>query len=120
MMKFNCSIILITFLFTMGCRKEIELDLPKYEPKMVLEFYLENNKSLSCLLQESITFTDTTRFKLIDDALVVLSYDGVKDTLINTFYFDSHFGKIYNYHNPKIMLLQPNIDYEVYVKDTGR
>lgn len=100
-----------------GCSKEIELDLPEYEPKLVLEFYLENDKSLNCLLQESIKYTDTTTYKLVENALVVLSYDGIKDTLPNTIFFDPHFQKFYNYHNDKIMQLKPDIDYEVYVKD---
>lgn len=110
-------LILITML-SIACRKEIKLDLPQYEPKMVLEFYLENNKPLSCVLQESVTFTDTTKYKLIDSALIILSYNGVRDTLINSLSFDSKFEKIYNYNNPKIMQLQPNTDYEIYVKDS--
>lgn len=110
-------IIVLSFVF-IGCNKEIKLDLPEYETKMVLEFYLEDNKPLSCLLQESINFTDTAQFKLIENALIVLSYGNVKDTLINTFYFDQQFQKIYNYHNPKIIQLQANVDYEVYVKDS--
>jgi hypothetical protein len=101
-----------------GCSKEIQLDIPAYEPKMVLEFYLEDNKSLNCLLQESINFTDTSRFKLIDNALIVLSYNGTKDTLANRFNFDLKFEKFYNYHNPKIIQLEPNAEYEVYVRDT--
>jgi hypothetical protein len=105
-------------LFLTGCTKEILLDLPEYEPKMVLEFYLEDNKPAHCLLQESINFTDTSQYKLIDNALIVLSYKEVKDTLANTFYFDSKFQKIYNYHNPKILQLEPHVEYEVYVKDS--
>jgi hypothetical protein len=102
---------------TWSCNKDIELTLPVYEPKMVLEFYLEDNRALNCLLQESINFTDTTRFNLVDDALVVLSHKGIKDTLRNRFNFDLKFGKIYNYFNPKIIRLEPNVEYEVYVKD---
>jgi hypothetical protein len=43
-MKLQISIIILTVSFLIGCRKEIKLNLPVYEPKMVLEFYLENNK----------------------------------------------------------------------------
>jgi len=117
-MKLQISIIILTVSFLIGCRKEIKLNLPVYEPKMVLEFYLENNKTLNCLLQESINYTDTSRFKLIDNALVILSYNGLSDTLFNTFYFDPKFQKVYNYHNPKIFQLQPNIEYQIYVKDS--
>jgi hypothetical protein len=116
-MKLYISTILFFFVFTIGCRKEIRLDLPEYEPKMVLEFYLEDNKPIKCLLQESILFTETTNFKLIDSALVVLRHGEVNDTLTNSFYFDPYFGKIYNYFSPKIMHLQPNVEYEVFIRD---
>jgi hypothetical protein len=116
--KIQFPFVIAFSLLLVGCRKEIKLDLPVYEPKMVLEFYLEDNKSLNCLLQESIAFTDTTQYKLIDNALIVLSYNGTKDTLFNTFHFDPKFQKIYNYHNPKIIQLEPNVEYEVYVKDS--
>jgi hypothetical protein len=117
-MKVFISTILLIGLLMTGCQKEIKLDLPVYEPKMVLEFYLENDQSLKCLLQESINYTDTALFKLIDNALVVLSYNGVKDTLSNTFFFDPKLEKVYNYYKPKIIQLQPNVDYEVYVRDS--
>lgn len=104
-------------LFLSGCTRDINFELPEYESKMVLEFYLEDGKPLSCLLQESIPFTDTTQFRLIEDALIVVSYGEEKDTLVNTFFFDQKFNKIYNYFNPKIMELQPGINYEVYVRD---
>ena len=115
-MKLYLSIIII-ILFIPGCSKEIKLDLPVYEPKMVLEFYLENNNSLQCLLQESINYTDTARFKLIDSAVIIFKNDVVKDTLFNTPYIDLKFEKVYNYYNPKLIQLQPNTEYEVYVKD---
>lgn len=109
---------LILGIIASGCQQEVKLDLPTYEPKIVMEFYLEDNKPLNCLLQESINFTDTTRFKLIENALVVLSYQNQKDTLLNTLSFDPYFGKIYNYHNNKIIQLEPGIEYEIYIKDS--
>lgn len=118
MRKIFQSILLSLVIFLSACTEEIELDLPAYEPKLVMEFYLEEGKPLNCLIQESIVFTDTTTYTLIDNALVVLSYNGIRDTLFNRIYFDPYFQKIYNYHNDKIMQLQPGIDYDVYVKDT--
>ena len=117
-MKLYSPIILTIALLITGCRQEIKLDLPVYEPKMVLEFYLENNRPLKCLLQESVNYTDTARYKIINNALVVLSHNGVKDTLTNSIYLDSTFQKFYNYHNPKLIRLEPDVEYEVYVKDS--
>ncbi len=118
-MKLNTTLLLLTFilLVLVGCQKTIPLNLPKYEPKMVLEFYLQDDSPLACLLQESVNYTDTTRIKLIDNALIILSYNGVKDTLFNLPYLDLKLGKFYNYSNPKKIKLLPNVEYDVYVKD---
>lgn len=110
-------IIAIISIVSLGCRKSIELNLPKYEPKLVLEFYLQDGQPLACLLQESVNYTDTTKVKLISNALIVLSYNGVNDTLFNVPYIDQKLGKIYNYYNPKILNLTPNVEYQVYVND---
>jgi hypothetical protein len=113
------SIIINVFivLIASACQKTIQLKLPKYEPKMVLEFYLQDNQPLVCLLQESINYTDTTRIKLIDNALIVLSYNGISDTLFNVPYLDQKLGKVYNYSNFKKLKLLPNVEYTVYIND---
>jgi len=119
-MKITLKIFLVLciLLQVFACQKSIPLNLPKYEPKMVLEFFLQDDQALTCLLQESINYTDTTKLKLIDNALVVLSYNGVSDTLYNRPFIDQKLGKFYNYSNPKKIKLDPNITYNVYVKDT--
>lgn len=115
------GILISCYLFLSSCNQEITLVLPVYTPKMVLEFYLEEGKPLSCLLQESINYTDTALFNLIDDAVIVVSYNGQSDTLKNQIYFDRKFGKVYNYYNPKIFRSAENVTYSVTVKDpSGR
>jgi len=116
MKKLSLLLLSISF-FVIGCNKEIDLNLPEYEPKLVLEFYLENNTSLRCLLQESTMYTDTSQLRLVNDATVIVSYNGIQQTLVNRMIIDPRFDKIYNYYNPHIIQLQPNTEYEVYVKD---
>ena len=116
-LKSHIIVVVLTTILVFGCQKSIKLDLPTYEPKMVLEFYLEDDKPLVCLLQESVNYTDTTRLKLIDKALIVLSYAGISDTLFNVPYIDQKLGKFYNYSNFKKIKLLPNVIYEVYIKD---
>jgi len=115
--KLHISLLFFVLLISFGCQKSIPLNLPKYEPKMVLEFYLQDEQPLTCLLQESINYSDTAKLKLIDNALIVLSYNGINDTLFNRPYIDQKLGKFYNYSNPKKIKLLPNITYNVYVKD---
>lgn len=100
-----------------ACNQVVELNLPKYENQLVMEFYLEDGLPLRAAIQESINYTDTALISIVSNALVVLSYNNQNDTLLNAFEFDSRLGKVYNYTNPKIMQLQENVTYSVYVKD---
>jgi Domain of unknown function (DUF4249) len=110
-------ILLPSCCFLMACSQAIDLNLPVYEPKMVIEFYLEDKQPLRCLLQESVTYTDITPSQLIDDALVVLSHQGKNDTLTNQRLVDRKMGKAYNYANTKIFQAQLDVVYELYIKD---
>lgn len=117
-MKIKSLIGIASLIFIVAaCQKTIQLKLPKYEPKLVLEFYLQDGYPLACLLQESINYTDTAKVKLVQGALVILSYNGLSDTLFNTPYVDKELGKISNYFNPKKIKLLPNTDYYVYIND---
>lgn len=108
---FGCLLLLSS------CSQTVELNLPKYTPKLTVEFYLENGKPLRCLLQESLNYTDDRIINLVENAVVTLTYNGIIDTLQNTFFLDSAFNKIYNYYNPKILTLQTGVEYRLYIRD---
>ena len=101
-----------------ACNQTVKLDLPPHESLMAVEFYLENGKPLQCLLQESVSFTATPQNPLIANALVILSYNGIRDTLKPTLIADTLLRKVYNYASPKIMLAQLSTKYELYIRDT--
>jgi hypothetical protein len=112
------KIAIIFILLITACNQNIDLKLPTYEPKLVLEFYLEDKMPIRCLLQESVSYTASATPRLIENALVILSYEGTQDTLLNIPFFDENTEKLYNYTNPKIFQAQADVLYEVYVKDT--
>ena len=39
-----------------GCQTEIEVDLPDYEPKFVVEGYIENGKPAMVILTQSMPY----------------------------------------------------------------
>lgn len=117
MKSFSNIVFFLTLVLVFSCNKSLDLKLPNDSPQLIVEFFLEDNKPLRCVLQESLAFTDTARFSLISGALVVLMHEGVSDTLLNRFYGDAKFGKIYNYYNPKIISLKPGVEYKLYIKD---
>ena len=104
------SLMAILFL---SCDKVIEVDLPAYEPELVLEMYIEKGQPLRCLLIESLPYTDTAINKPINDALVIFS-DGLKnDTLKFLVNQDMSTGRFYNYFNPKLVVGDPAKTYRI-------
>lgn len=101
----------------LACSKPVQLDLPKYEPKLTVEFYLEEGRPIKCWLQESLNYTDSRIINPIQDAMVLLKYGNVTDTLKNVFYFDSLYSKVYNYFTPKLFKVEENLEYQLLIVD---
>src|SRR5688572_22282784 len=71
------------FLVFTACNLEqdIDIDMPEHEPKLVVESYLIPGLPFGLSLSESVAYTDTSAYPLISDATVVISYNGISDTL---------------------------------------
>lgn len=108
--------VISTFLF-FSCSKTLELDLPEYEDKLTVEFYLEDGKPIRCFLQESLKYTDERIINLVEGATVLLKYGNQVDTLQNRISIDSTFNKVFNYSIPKIFRVDRNLEYQLYVTD---
>lgn len=111
------TVICLVIFTCLACQQTIKLDLPAHKSQMAVEFYIENGQPLRCLLQESVSFTSAPLNPLISRALVILSYNGIRDTLENTVFLDSMTRKVYNYHLPKNIIAQPNTIYQLYIRD---
>jgi hypothetical protein len=116
------NLVALTFLFS-ACEQTIKLDLPTHKSELVVEFYIEDGQPLRCVLQESISFTapvtnPLVSNPLVSNALVVVSHNGVRDTLRNIIQIDTLTRKVYNYTLPKIITAQPNAEYELFIRDT--
>lgn len=103
-----------------GCsnEKEIDIDLPEYEPQMVVECYLEPGKPYTLLLQQSVSYFDEPSLPFVEDALVVISHNGQSDTLKEDFYFDSQTGKLANYVSEEgLMPADFGGQFDLYIRD---
>lgn len=107
----------LVFLLFVACSQDIDLDLPTYEPRLTIEFYLEEGRPIRAFLQESLNYTDERIINTMEGATVILRYKNQMDTLQNRIFIDSAFNKVYNYFNPKIFYPEHNVDYHLYVKD---
>jgi hypothetical protein len=89
-------------------QQEVEINLPDYESRPVLECYLEPNEPFRLLITKSAPYFDpfpdlTADFfteLLEDSAEVEILHNGISYPLENGLRFDPLTGKLYNYYNP--------------------
>jgi hypothetical protein len=100
MMKKNLTILFILSSFLYSCKnmeKEVDLNLPEYESKMVVECYLEPGEKYRLSLFESVSYFEEPTLPSVDSALVIITHNNIKDTLFFNPYYDPATGKFYNY-----------------------
>lgn len=87
--------------------QEIELDLPEYEPQLVVEAYVEPGQPFRALLTLSASYFDPFPSDpeqyfsdlLVDGAEVTITHKGQEYELVNGVFFDFLTGKLYNYQS---------------------
>ncbi len=118
--RFILALVLLSPLFWWGCgsfEKEVDLKIPPHERKLVVECYLEPGKPYRLVLTESVGFFDGPDTPFVNNALVVITHNGVSDTLANAFSLDFTDAKVYNYSSNTLVPADYNSDFTLYVRD---
>jgi hypothetical protein len=117
-MKNSIITIALFSLILIGCNLEkvIEIKLPEYNSQLSIEWYIEAGKPFRMTLTESVSYFDSARLPIINDALVVISYNNITDTLRNGFLQDSN--RFYNFFSNKVAPSQVGTVFNMYIKDS--
>jgi len=108
-------ILIITASFS--CNKVVDVKVPAYESQITVEMYLQDGAILSCLLSESLPYTDTAINRSLDSALVVFSDGQRSDTLANASRMDMETGRWYNYVHHRRMAADAGKTYTLTITD---
>ncbi|TVR78878.1 MAG: DUF4249 domain-containing protein [Chitinophagaceae bacterium] len=101
-------------------QQDIELELPEYENKLVVESYLERGKPFRVTLTESQAYFDQPGNPVIQDALVIITYGENTDTLeFNPSFLDLNTLKVYNFVSENTVPEDFDGPYTLYVKDNS-
>jgi hypothetical protein len=104
-----------------ACQQDIDVKLPPYEPKLVLECYLEDGQPVRLSLMESRSYLDVSGLLLVNSAVVVLSHQGRSDTIPNVPFVDLATRKSFNYSSPTRLKADFDAPYTLTVRDkSGR
>lgn len=114
--------ILTLFLVLVSCRKaqEVDLVLPGYDGKLMVECYLEPGQNFKMLLTESVSYLESTIAKPVSNALVTIKF---RDKLVTLNYNDKFIDvkdsvKYYNYVNSEMLVPEDfEEDFELYIRD---
>lgn len=115
-------VLMLSLLGLCSCSSEkvIDVDLPQYESQLVVECYLEPGKPYQLTLQESVSYFSEPELPLIEGAFVVISHDGISDTLENAFHFDVETEKFANYWAQGTSVpYSPGTQFDLYVRDVS-
>lgn len=100
--------IVILFLILGSCRKaqEVDLILPSYDGKLMVECYLEPGQNFKMLLTESVSYLESTIAKPVKNALVTIKF---RDKIVTLNYNDRFIDvkdsvKYFNYVNDEIQV----------------
>jgi Domain of unknown function (DUF4249) len=99
-------------------QQNIVVDLPAFNSEMVLECYLEPNKSVQLLLSESVSYFDSPNLQLVLDATVQITYLDRIETLRLNPTFDNKSRKGYTYTGRRLVVGDVNNDYSINITDT--
>lgn len=101
---------LIIFLAALGLfaacnlQNEVDLELPEFEPQVVVECYLEPGKPYRVNVSSSVSYfapTGELLNSIVTNATVIITHQGVADTLLPGIYMDG--SNLYVYGSSKIV-----------------
>ncbi|MEM7655254.1 MAG: DUF4249 domain-containing protein [Bacteroidota bacterium] len=79
---FLLPIVLGVLLTACNLTQEVEIELPEYEPQIVVESYLRPGLPYLVTMVESTSFFDDVELDYVRDATVTISHEGTTDTLL--------------------------------------
>ncbi len=98
-------------------QKDITIELPPYEPEIVVECYLEHGKPYRLLLTESTNYFGAVELPPLPQVKVSITHNGVEEVLTFDPGFDSTSRKFYNYVGTTIVDSTVDGDYALKVDD---
>ncbi len=102
-----------------GCdlQKEIEVPLPQYDSKLVVECYLEAGKPFRMTVTESSSYFAQPNLPDVNDATVDIEYGAQKERLAYKLSIDAQNRRAYNYNSTRDVPALPDQVFSLRVED---
>jgi hypothetical protein len=107
----------LTTCLLVACQQNADVDLPPYEPKLVVNCFLEDSQPVRLVLLESRSYVDLNPVAVVSGATVLLTHAGRTDTIPNVVFTDRAAGKAYNYTGTRRIRADYDSPYTLTVTD---
>lgn len=97
--------------------KDVDLNLPTYESKLVVECYLEVGRPFVAVISESVDFFAEPGLPIISGATVTIRHQGQIYNLNEGVFTDPTGTKLYNYGSNSVCPANYNEDFTLFVSD---
>jgi hypothetical protein len=97
--------------------KDVDLNLPTYESKLVVECYLEVGKPFVAIISESVDFFAASGLPTISGATVTITHQGQTYDLSEGIFTDPTGSKLYNYGSVSVCPANYKEDFSIFVSD---
>ncbi|MDW8296357.1 MAG: DUF4249 domain-containing protein [Raineya sp.] len=110
---------LLLIFVSCGLERDIDLKLPEYEKKLVVECYLERGKPIRLLLTESQEFLDNNlQIPEIKDAQIFVRNGNITYPLHYEVQIDTFYRKVYNYVSDVALPANPTGEFTLEITDS--
>lgn len=118
------TLVLGALCWSCNLEKEINIALPEYNAKIVVECYLEPGKPFQLLLTRSSAYfspfdtatSDLLQNLLVSEAEVVINHAGTQYELDNRLVLEEDSRKVYNYYNESPVPTDHDALFELFIK----
>lgn len=117
MYKITCYILVLLTTACNNLEKIIDVALPAYDKKLVVECYIIPNKPYKLLLTQSVSYFDDASLPFVNFAKVYITHAGITDTLTFNMVIDTISQKIYNYTSKNIAKVDAKQPFALFVED---
>lgn len=121
---YTLAALLLSFLMaSCNLEQEVEITLPEYDSRPVLECYLQPGQPFELIITRSAPYfapfpsldTEFLQDLLVDSAEVIIRHNGEEYLLENQIRFNPQTGKFANYYNPALVPNDTNEPFELEV-----
>ncbi len=117
--KYISTLFILSILISCNLEREIEIELPPFEPELVVECYLQAGQPIRLSLTRTVDFYGEIEYPIENSAEVKISTEDQEIILENSIFFNPETAQFANYLSNETLPFDYNKIYTLHIRDTS-